>query len=110
MLSRDDGGPDSAFSLEPHEFRAMVDAVRTAVQALGRVDYTVTEKETASRVFRRSLFLVKDIKAGEVVTGEHVRSIRPGHGISPKYQHLVVGRLMRKPAKKGTPVTWDRFE
>jgi pseudaminic acid synthase len=77
-LSRAAPGPDSAFSLEPHEFKEMVDAVRVAEKALGHVSYTVTEKEAASRVFRRSLFVVKDMKTGEVFTEENVRSIRPG--------------------------------
>ncbi|RLE08392.1 pseudaminic acid synthase, partial [Candidatus Aerophobetes bacterium] len=75
-LSRDVPGPDSAFSLEPHEFKAMVEAIRTAEKALGEVRYEVEEQEAKSRVFRRSLFVVKDMKAGEVFTEENVRSIR----------------------------------
>ena len=91
-LSRDVPGPDSAFSLEPHEFKAMVEAIRVAEIALGQVSYEVTEREAASRVFRRSLFVVKDMKAGEVFTEENVRSIRPGHGLSPTYLKDVLGR------------------
>ena len=106
-LSRDDGGPDSAFSLEPDEFRAMVDAVRTAEQALGEVKYAVTEKETASRVFRRSLFVVQDLQAGDRITTENVRSIRPGHGLPPKYYDTLLGRSVTKSVKAGTPMSWD---
>jgi pseudaminic acid synthase len=106
-LSRDDGGPDSAFSLEPDEFTVMVDAVRTAKQALGKVKYAVTEKETASRVFRRSLFVVQDLQAGDRITTENVRSIRPGHGLPPKYYDTLLGRSVTKSVKAGTPMSWD---
>ena len=91
-LSRNLGGPDVAFSLEPHEFKAMVDAVRATGSALGKVHYGLTENEPASRAFRRSLFVVKDLEAGESFTGENVRSIRPGHGLSPKFLPMVLGR------------------
>ena len=91
-LSRTIPGPDSAFSLEPHEFKAMVEAVRVAEKALGTVHFGMCEAEAKSRVFRRSLFVVKDIKAGETFTDESVRSIRPGYGLSPKYLPDVLGR------------------
>src|SRR5271166_3442041 len=84
-LSRATPGPDSAFSLEPQEFRAMVDAVRTAEKALGEVRFGLSEKEEASRVFRRSLFVVKDVKQGETFNTFNVRSIRPGHGLHPRH-------------------------
>ena len=103
-LSQADGGPDSAFSLEPHEFKAMVEAVRTAEKALGRVCYEITDREAASRVFRRSLFVMQDMKAGEVFTGENVRSIRPGHGLPPKYLQDVLGRRAAKDIRRGTPL------
>lgn len=106
-LSRSVPGPDSAFSLEPHEFRAMVDAIREAERALGRVSYEVTEREAASRVFRRSLFVVRDVKAGELLTEDNVRSIRPGQGLHTRYLEQVLGRRAREDVHRGTPLSWD---
>ena len=106
-LSRDIPGPDSAFSLEPQEFKAMVEAVRTAEKALGQVRYGVTERETASRVFRRSLFVVQDMKAGEEFTTENVRSIRPGHGLHTRYLAEVLGRRAARDIERGTALTWS---
>lgn len=106
-LSRADPGPDSAFSLEPHEFKAMVDAVRETEKALGTVCYEVSEHEKASRIFRRSLFAVKDIEAGEEFTEENVRSIRPGYGLPPKYLPVVLGRRAAGKITRGTPLSWD---
>ena len=108
-LRRSDGGPDAAFSLEPSEFRAMVDAVRVAEKALGQVNYEVTKKEADSRVFRRSLFVVEDVKAGESFTNKNVRSIRPGHGLSPKYLPNVIGRQAAEDLVKGTPLSWQHI-
>ena len=105
-LSRATPGPDSAFSLEPDEFRAMVEAVRTAEKALGGVRYGVGPEEEKSRVFRRSLFAVKDVKAGEVFTEENVRSIRPGHGLAPKHLPEVLGRRAAEDIGRGTPLGW----
>jgi pseudaminic acid synthase len=104
-LRRSDGGPDGAFSLEPEEFRAMVMAVRTAEKALGRVVYDITEKEEASRVFRRSLFVVKDMKAGDTFTRENVRSIRPGYGLPVRDLDRVLGRRAPVDVERGTPLT-----
>lgn len=104
-LSRDVLGPDSAFSLEPHEFKEMVAAVRVAEKALGHVSYAVTEKEAASRVFRRSLFVVKDMEAGEVFTEENVRSIRPGYGLHTRYLGEVLGKKAARNLIYGTPLT-----
>lgn len=106
-LSRDIPGPDSAFSLEPQEFKTMVEAIRTVEKALGKVHYGVSEREAKSRVFRRSLFVVKDVKAGEVFTEENVRSIRPGHGLSPKHLKEVIGRKASRNIDQGTPFSWE---
>lgn len=106
-LSRDVPGPDSAFSLEPAEFRTMVDAIREAEKALGTVSYDLTEKQKASRVFRRSLYAVRDIAAGETLTKENVRSIRPGYGLAPKHYDEVLGRKAVRDLAKGTPLSWD---
>jgi N-acetylneuraminate synthase len=106
-LSRAEPGPDSAFSLEPSEFLAMVEAVRTAERALGRPEYGVSASEQASQVFRRSLFVVKDVKAGERFTAESVRSIRPGNGLHTRHLEEVLGREATRDIARGTPLSWD---
>ena len=106
-LSRKKPGPDSSFSLEPHEFQAMVEAIRGVEKALGTVNYDVTEHEMASRVFRRSLFVVEDITEGERFTGKNIRSIRPGHGLLPKYLPEILGKKARSAISRGTPLNWD---
>lgn len=106
-LSRSEPGPDSAFSLEPTEFKAMVEGVRTAEKALGTVNYAVTGKEMASRAFRRSLFVVEDVKAGETFTSQNVRSIRPGYGLPPKQIAAVICRRASCDIKRGTPLQWN---
>jgi len=106
-LSRAVPGPDSAFSLEPHEFREMVNAIRVTEKALGQVNYAITEKEAASRVFRRSLFVVKDMKAGEVFTEENVRSIRPGYGLHTRHLQNIIGKRIAESFPAGTPMNWD---
>lgn len=105
-LSRSIPSPDSAFSLEPQEFKAMVEVIRTAEKALGEVNYEITKQEAKSRVFRRSLFVVKDMKAGEIFTEENVRSLRPGYGLAPKHLKEVLGRAVTEDVSRGTPVTW----
>jgi pseudaminic acid synthase len=105
-LSRAIPGPDSTFSLEPQEFKEMVAAIRAAEQALGTVNYSLTERETASRVFRRSLFVVKDIQAGEPFTPENLRSIRPGHGLQPRYLQDILGKTASQDIRRGTPLGW----
>ncbi|MFC1911837.1 pseudaminic acid synthase [Chloroflexota bacterium] len=104
-LSRDIPGPDSAFSSEPEEFKAMVTAIRNTGKALGNERYAAGKQETRSRVFRRSLFVVKDIKKGEVFTEENVRSIRPGHGMHPRHLKDVLGRRAALDIERGTPLT-----
>jgi N-acetylneuraminate synthase len=106
-LSRQEPGPDAAFSLEPDEFRSMVQAVRTAEAALGSIHYGVDPHEAASLVFRRSLFAVADIRAGEALTSANVRSIRPGNGLPPRHLPAVLGRLARQDIPAGTPLDWS---
>lgn len=106
-LDRSLPGPDSAFSLEPAEFRAMADAVRTAERALGEVHYGVSEKELASTVFRRSLFVVEDVRSGEPFTSENVRVIRPGTGLHSRHLHDVLGRRAARDVSRGTPLSWE---
>ena len=106
-LSRSVPGPDSAFSLEPHEFKAMVDAVRTTEKALGEVNFGVSGKEEASRVYRRSLFVVQDVKKGEAFTAENVRSIRPGHGLHTRHLAEILGKPAARDTERGTPLSWE---
>lgn len=106
-LSRAVPGPDSAFSLEPAEFRAMVDAIRTTEAALGRVSYEVGAREAKSRVFRRSLYVVEDVRAGEPFTEKNVRSIRPGDGLPPRHLGEVIGRRAARDIARGVPLAWD---
>lgn len=110
ILDRSLGGPDSAFSLEPEEFKRMVQAVREVEKALGKVSYELTEKQLEMRSFSRSLFVVEDVKAGEVFTEKNVRSIRPGYGLHPKYLKEVLGKRARRDIPKGTPLTWEFIE
>ena len=106
-LSRATPGPDSGFSLEPQEFKAMVEAVRTAEKALGAVHYGLSGKEESSRVFRRSLFVVQDVKRGETFTPENVRSIRPGYGLHTRHLGEVLGKRAVRDIERGTPLSWD---
>lgn len=110
ILDRSLGGPDSAFSLEPQEFKAMVQAVREVEKALGEVTYELTEKQKKSREFARSLFVVEDVKKGEVFTERNVRSIRPGYGLHPKYLKDILGKRAKKDIPRGTPLSWDLID
>lgn len=106
-LSRSVPGPDSAFSLEPNELKSMVDSIRTVEAALGKVHYGTSESETKSRGFRRSLFIVQDVKMGEVFTDSNVRSIRPGDGLHTRYLPEIIGRRAVRNITRGTPLSWD---
>jgi N-acetylneuraminate synthase len=106
-LSRQDGGPDSTFSLEPQEFKEMVEAVRIAEKTIGRVSYGVSAAEAKSRVFRRSLFVVKDMKAGDVFTEQNLRSIRPDNGLHTRYLEEILGQRASCGIERGTPLTWE---
>lgn len=107
ILDRSIGGPDADFSMEPAEFKAMVESIRNVEKALGRVTYELSEKTMKSREFSRSLFVVEDIKAGEVFTEKNVRSIRPGYGVSPKYIKDILGKRALRDIKRGEPLSWD---
>lgn len=109
-LYRSIPGPDSTFSLEPNEFRAMVDAIRTTEEALGGVQYNVSEHELASRVFRRSLFVVTDINKGDMYTEDNIRAIRPGYGLHTKYVNCVLGRKASRNIKRGEPLAWSAID
>ena len=106
-LSRTDPGPDSAFSLEPEEFKKMVEAVHTAERALGTVSFGAAGKQGSSRALRRSLFVVEDVKQGTEFNATNIRSIRPGHGLHPRHLPEILGRRAARNIKKGTPLNWD---
>lgn len=106
-LDRSTGGPDSAFSMEPQEFKTMVDSIRTIEKAVGMVNYAPTEQEAASQIFRRSLFVVNDMKADEVFSTDNIRSIRPGYGLHTRFLYDVLGRKAAKSIKRGTPLSWE---
>lgn len=99
------GGPDASFSLDEKEFTQMVQSVRDAEKAIGKVDYSLTEGKKKSLMFARSLYVSEDIKKGEVITEKNVRSVRPGYGLPPKYYKEVLGTLAKQDYLKG-----DRFE
>ncbi len=109
-LSRSDGGPDAAFSLEPQEFKELVDSIRMAEKALGEVHYGPTSHELRALPFRRSLFVVRDMKKGEMFTEENVRSIRPAEGLAPKYLGEILGRRAVCDIESGTPLTWELLD
>jgi pseudaminic acid synthase len=109
-LRRSEPGPDVAFSLEPAELAQLVTTIRDIEQSLGTVRYGASPDEQASLVFRRSLFVVEDVAAGDVLTARNVRSIRPGHGMEPRLLHQVLGRRAGRSIPRGTPLSWDLME
>lgn len=109
-LSRADGGPDAEFSMEPAEFKQMVDEIRIVEKALGKVTYELTEQQVRSREDGRSLFVVKDVKAGEEFSEENVRSIRPNFGLHTMYYDVVIGKKAKADIAMGTPLAWNLIE
>jgi pseudaminic acid synthase len=108
-LSRSEGGVDSDFSLEPYELKLLVDETKRAWQALGKINYKVSKVEEKSKKFRRSLYFVKDMKAGEIITEDCVRCVRPGYGLEPKCWDNIMGCRVSKDVERGSRVTWDYF-
>lgn len=106
-LRRADGGVDSTFSLEPEEFRLLVTETERAWKSLGRISYGPTESEKPSLIFRRSLYVAADMKAGEAFTADNLRIVRPGHGLHPRFYEKLLGKHVNRDMKKGTPVQWD---
>jgi Sialic acid synthase len=106
-LSRAEGGVDSAFSMEPAEMAALVTETERAWQALGGVHYGPTEAEKPSMRFRRSVYIAQDVKAGEVLTPQNLRIIRPGYGLAPRYYDILLGRKVNTDLTKGTAMKWD---
>ena len=104
IMDKSIGGPDVDFSLDENEFKDMVEAVRDAEKSLGKVTYEVSEKVKKNQKFARSLFIVADMKAGETITEENVRSIRPGYGLHPKFHKEIIGKRVNCDMKRGTPL------
>lgn len=109
-LSREDGGADAAFSMEPDEFALMVKQIRNVEKALGKVTYQLTPKQVEQREGSRSLFIVRNVKKGERFTTENVKSIRPGIGLHTKYYEEILGRKAKEDFNLGTPLSWDKIE
>jgi pseudaminic acid synthase len=109
-LSRAEGGVDAAFSMEPAEFKSLVEETRRAWQAMGKVSYGVSESETRSSVFRRSLYIVADLKKGDKFSPVNLRAIRPGYGLPTKFLDVFLGKRAARDVKRGTPLSWDLLE
>ena len=110
ILDRTIGGPDASFSMNEAEFKQMVIAVREAEKAIGVVDYELTEKQQSGRAFSRSLYVVEDIKGGDLFTSKNVRSIRPGYGLHPKFLPNVLGKIAKSDIEKGTALSFDLLQ
>jgi N-acetylneuraminate synthase len=108
-LRRADGGVDSAFSMEPHEFRMMREEADRAWQALGEVSYGGTAAEEGSRIFRRSLYIAEDVRAGETLSPSNLRAVRPGFGLPPKFLGTLMGKRVARDLTAGTPADWSMF-
>ena len=106
IISRQEGGPDAAFSIEPDELSQLVKSVREAEKAIGKSLIKAGKRESENIIFRKSLFVVEDIKKKEVFTAKNVRSIRPGHGLAPKYYDTIIGKIAASDIKRGTPLSW----
>ena len=109
-LDRLGGGPDDSFSLEPSEFKTLCNGARTAWESVGRIDYGRKSSETGNVTFRRSLYFVRDMVAGETVTADAIRSVRPGHGLPPKHAETLVGMRVTCAVKANTPTAWEVLE
>ncbi len=109
ILNKSIGGPDADFSLDKEEFAQMIKVVRETEKLLGKVDYNMSEKKKKSRQFARSLYITKDVKAGEMISEKNVRSVRPGYGLHPKYLKNIVGKHFCLNLHKGTPLKWRYF-
>jgi pseudaminic acid synthase len=107
ILDRSIGGPDASFSMNEQEFKSMVDAIREAESAVGKIDYRLTEKQRKGRDFSRSLYVVQDAKTGNTITINNIRSVRPGYGLHPKHMHEILGKTFTQDVKKGERVVWD---
>jgi N-acetylneuraminate synthase len=110
ILNRSEGGPDSGFSIEPDELERLCNDTRGAWAAVGKVGYARQHAEEANRIFRRSIYFMRDMKAGETVKGHDIRRIRPGIGIEPKHFSALVGRTLKADVTRGTPTNWEQFD
>jgi len=110
IIDRSLGGPDAAFSMEPEEFKLMVQRIREVELALGKIDYDMTDKKIKSRQFARSLFVISDIQEGEEFTEDNIKSIRPGNGLPPKFIDEIIGKKANKSLKRGTPLEWKHID
>lgn len=110
IIDRSIGGPDSSFSIEPDEFKSMVNSIREVEKALGEVSYTLSDKIKESRIFSRSLFVVEDVIKGERLNEKNIRSIRPGYGLHPKYYKEIIGKKFTNDIKRGTPLSFENIE
>ena len=108
-LDRKDGGPDAAFSMEPEEFKTMVERIRLTEASLGSGEWVMSQRETENMTFRRSLYWVANLEAGEIISPEHIRSVRPGLGILPKYLNEVIGKRTQRAVSKNHPVSFEDF-